>query len=44
MPFTLYQHEKPSGKVWTAKAENWNKSLTHIEHPAGTVGRESLVN
>lgn len=25
-------------------AEKWNKSLTHIEHPAGTVGRESLVS
>ena len=26
------------------RAQNWNKSFTHIQHRAGAVGRESLVN
>ena len=30
-----------SGIVWTATAQNWNKSFTHIELHAGAVGREA---
>ena len=30
-----------SGIVWTATAQNWNKSFTHIEVHAGAVGREA---
>ena len=30
--------------VWTARAQNWDKSFTHIEHRTGAVGLEGLVN
>ena len=34
------RHEKLSGKVRTASAQNLNESFTHIEHRAGAIGRE----
>ena len=36
----------PTGKVWKAleTARDCSKSFTHIEHRAGAVGREGLVN
>ena len=34
------RHEKLSGKVRTASAQNLNESFTHIEHRAGVIGRE----
>ena len=38
------RHEKISRMVWTATAQNSNKSFTHIEHQRnGAVGREGLV-
>ena len=36
------RHEKLSGKVRTASAQNLNESFTHIEHRAGVIGREGL--
>ena len=44
--FSFQGHTKIalSGIVRTAAAQNWNKSLTHIEHRAGAVGREGLVH
>ena len=38
------RHEKISGRVQTATAQDWSKSFTHIKHRAGAVSREGLVN
>ena len=37
------RHEKLSCTVWTATAQNWNKSFTHIEHGAGALGRGLII-
>ena len=33
-----------SGTLWTATAQNWNKTFTHIEYRAGAVDQKGLVN